>query len=877
MPLSAFRMKLIDLIDRCLLTLEKYPDFIFHLDAQTVVLEDYLAVRESRREDLKRFIREGRLVVGPWYLQNDLYLTSGEATVRNLLEGSRLSREFGAEPCPVGYLPDQFGNISQLPQILKDFGIDSVVFGRGYSFYSPDGTRLPANSEFLWRGPDGTEALAVHMKFWYNNAQRFSADIQTSMRLLEKVDAQFEGVALTPYLLLMNGVDHLEAQDDLLPILEELNRRLPQGERVEQVRLDEYIRWVKAYVREQGIELPAYQGELRSGSDFEVLQGTLSSRPYLKRANAKAQNFLEQTLEPLYSMLYYYGGKNAYSLDHFRFLWKQLMRNHPHDSICGCSRDEVHAHMEDSYARIGEMSAMMLNRGLRAMTEHMDAPGDALYKLLVVNTTECVRSAPVHVTLDILAGDHVPAFTLEDEEGNTVEFQVKKTGPVRRDVFSPINLPGVLDVVRWELDVFVPKMAPFSARSYFVKARDSFPAQKEPAVPRGKTRLENEFLSVTVDPSGQVDLTDKRTGKTYADLLDLEETADRGDSYVYFRTDDPAIYGSGFQAQTEMLEASLFRQSCRITRTLRVPARYDFQRMERSADLVDCPVSLDLTLERGVPYLQIGYTLDNRACDHRIRLLARTGLRAETSSADIPFDVVRHGRGDHHPQSMSPVLPNSSFALLKEEDGGMAVLTEGSYEYEHLDGGVLAFTLARSTGVISRDPRSLAFTNGDTWLCPGNQCLRVLEGRLAAAPFRQEDAVPLLSKCFHTPMLGYANACDPKKFSGGRPAVQDADLAELFYLPDQHPQLHVPENRPMLEVEGQGLTVSAVKRAEDGRGLIFRVVNLSSHPVQGVVLCKGELRLSSMSEKDGDLWEPDRLEHQFRPKEILTLRVLPKA
>ena len=131
----------------------------------------------------------------------------------------------------MGYLPDQFGNISQLPQILKDFGIGSVVFGRGYSFYDEEGRRLPTKSEFLWRGPDGTEALAVHMKFWYNNAQRFSAKIQNALGLLELVNKQFQDVALTPYLLLMNGVDHLEAQDDLLPILEQVQKSCPRGKR----------------------------------------------------------------------------------------------------------------------------------------------------------------------------------------------------------------------------------------------------------------------------------------------------------------------------------------------------------------------------------------------------------------------------------------------------------------------------------------------------------------------------------------------------------------------------------------------------------------------------------------------------------------------
>lgn len=877
MPLEKFRLKLIDLIDRCLRTLEKYPSFIFHLDAQTVVLEDYLAVRESKRAQLEKYIREGRLVVGPWYLQNDLYLTSGEATVRNLLEGSRLCREFGTEPCPVGYLPDQFGNISQLPQILNDFGIHSIVFGRGYSKFSPDGKRLPAKSEFLWRGPDGTEALAVHMKYWYNNAQRFSANIETSMHLLEVVEKLFDDVALTPYLLLMNGVDHLEAQDDLLPILEQLNQRLPEGKRVEQMRLDRYIQLVQEDLERRGVSLPVHEGELREGTDWDVLKGTLSSRSYLKTANVRAQNMLEHVLEPLYSLLYYYGGKEVYSQDHFRYLWKKLMQNHPHDSICGCSRDEVHAHMEDNYARIGEMSEAMVERGMKTLAEHMDAPKDALYKIMAVNTTETARSGPVSVELDILETDGVPAFTLEDSEGNPVDFQIRSAQAARRDVFSPINLPGVLDVTRYELDLYVKDLPPFSARSYFVKKRDSFPAQSGETASDGTYRLENEFLTVTVDPSGRVDLTDKRTGVQYPDLLELEDTADRGDSYVYFSSEDPAIYGSRFPAQVEMTEAGAFRQACRITRVLQVPEHYNFEKKARSTETANCNVALDLMLEQGVPYLKIGYALDNRARDHRIRLLVRTGIDTAESVADIPFDLVSHRKEDHYPLTMSRVLPNTSFAMLQGENGSMAVLTEGTHEYEHLEESrALAFTLVRSTGVISRNA-NLEFTNGDTWLCPDNQCLRVLRGNLAAVPLQkgEEDQAALLATVFRTPVLAYADACDPHKFSGGRTAVQDASLAELFYLDDEYPGLKVPENRAMVQVEGKGLTVSALKRAEDGKGLILRVVNLSPNAVTGKIACKGQIVVSSMSETDTEKAASGLLEHSFRPMEILTLRILP--
>ena len=135
MPFALFRQKLVDLIERLLEIIEKDPDYIFHLDAQTVVLEDYLEIHPERREILEKYITSGNIRVGPWYLQNDFYLSSGEATVRNLQLGRELANAFGR--CgKVGYMPDQFGLVSQIPQIFAGFGIDRFLFGRGYQKYT---------------------------------------------------------------------------------------------------------------------------------------------------------------------------------------------------------------------------------------------------------------------------------------------------------------------------------------------------------------------------------------------------------------------------------------------------------------------------------------------------------------------------------------------------------------------------------------------------------------------------------------------------------------------------------------------------------------------------------------------------------------------
>ena len=70
--------------------LAKNPDYkSFLFDGQVVGIEDYLQVRSHREAELRRYISEGRIAVGPWYTLPDLYPLSGESIVRNLLEGRR--------------------------------------------------------------------------------------------------------------------------------------------------------------------------------------------------------------------------------------------------------------------------------------------------------------------------------------------------------------------------------------------------------------------------------------------------------------------------------------------------------------------------------------------------------------------------------------------------------------------------------------------------------------------------------------------------------------------------------------------------------------------------------------------------------------------
>jgi len=196
-----FRARLVEMMDALLALLEREPRFTsFTLDGQTILLEDYLEVRPERRAEIQEWVRQGRLLVGPWYTSPDEFLVSAEALIRNLMLGHRIAAEFGG-PMKVGYLPDSFGQTAQLPQILQGFGIGAAVFWRGVG-------DEPGQTEFRWKAPDGSTVLAVHLPEGYGNAADLPADREALVERLAEVRQQLAIGATTDHLLLMNGSDH---------------------------------------------------------------------------------------------------------------------------------------------------------------------------------------------------------------------------------------------------------------------------------------------------------------------------------------------------------------------------------------------------------------------------------------------------------------------------------------------------------------------------------------------------------------------------------------------------------------------------------------------------------------------------------------------
>ena len=880
MTFDQFRLRLVDLIDHLLNIIEQYPEYIFHLDAQTIMLEDYLEIRPNKSQQLKQYVKSGNIVIGPWYLQNDFYLTSGEATIRNLLEGRRIANEFGR--CgKVGYAPDQFGCISQLPQILKGFGIDNFVFGRGYSIYNQDKDgkykRVKTPSEFIWQGADGTKVLAICMRYWYNNAQRFSADEKKAKHLVELVEKSFDGVAATPYLLLMNGVDHLEAQDDLMPILEKLNKKLEDGKYIRQYDLGQYVNEIQRYISNESVSMSCWKGELRSGHDFDLLKGTLSSRHYLKVANVRAQNLLENRLEPLYAILENAGCRGIYSIDHFHYMWKLLMRNQPHDSICGCSRDEVHKHMEDRFGRLHEFTQSYLQRGLQEIAYHSSAAGiyGNDYIFTAINTLGCSQGGIIEAELLFPVADDVQGFTIYDSKGLEVPFEAVKKSRYELDVMAALNLPGRVAVDSWRIYLKAEELPAFSIHSYkIIKSEKEIPLLE--LINSKLPILENNALRVEIHPDGRIDLTDRASGRVLKDFLYLEDSADRGDSYVYFSTEDPVLDSYAFTPKIELEEKNIYRQRVSLSWEMELPISYNFTARQRDLKTAVSVVKLELILSGDDATLEVRYFIDNHSCDHRLRLVVKTDGIHNQCYADTPFDLIERTASQHFQATMSRVFPNTSFTALENGGTGTAVFTEGAHEFEQTDDQKLAFSILRATGVITRNVTTLERGGGVVWDAPGNQCLRKIEGRIGIRLYTGgyiKADLPQYAQRFRNPLMSVFASQDRRKFAGGRTAVQETSLEEFFYSQDPYENICIAEDCSAVEIDGRNILVSAFKKSENGHGLIVRLWYYGTTPDQVVVQGKGAWYQTDLAEENDALLGLDRARLNARPNEIITLRL----
>ena len=432
-----FRLKLVHLIDGLLDILDHDKNFkYFMLDGQTIVLDDYLLMRPQREADLHRYIKNGRILVGPWHILPDEFLVSPEATIRNLLEGDRTCRNYGPKMM-VGYIPDPFGHIGQMPQILRGFGIETACVQRGLS---------DQPCEFWWESPDGSRVLMAYLRDGYGNAALLPAsEPERFTALVREVRDNLAPYSASDHLLLMYGTDHMQPPPETARAIACTKGKL-DGDKLVHSTLPAYIAAVQKSLRKTLYQLPVITGELRQCKRSHLLPGVLSARMWIKQRNHACETLLEKWAEPFStwqelvtastrhlsptaprsSIPFGYDVVKRKS-EILHQAWRLLMENHPHDSICGCSIDQVHDEMKVRFDQVEQIGEEITKQSLEALASATNtaipnsqpATLNPQSAIVVFNPTSGPRTDLVTAFAEFHG-----EFEIVDEQGNVVPHQM---------------------------------------------------------------------------------------------------------------------------------------------------------------------------------------------------------------------------------------------------------------------------------------------------------------------------------------------------------------------------------------------------------------------------------------------------------------------
>jgi mannosylglycerate hydrolase len=717
LPLEDFRIRLGEVVDEVIETLEARPEYRFTLDGQAILLEDYLEIRPEMEGRLRRLLAEERIETGPSYVLPDEFLVGGESLVRNLLHGRAVCERFGATPAGVGYLPDSFGHPAQLPQILRGFGLDSFVFWRGLG---DERERLGAR--FRWRAPDGSEVLALPQPWDYAAAASLGHSMRSSEddpalnaaecveQVLEAEHHMLDDPAFAD-LLLGNGYDHAALQLDLPEVLEALRRVRPHIS----ARIALLSEYVDAASAADG-EVPSFGGELAGGARANVLRGVNSARMYLKQANERCERELASA-ETLSALALLVRRDFRYPSGELRLAWRELMRNHPHDSICGCSVDETHDDMGPRFRAVLQISRRLADRALHALgaahprgDNELEPFGlDGRYRW----TYRPLPGGPLR--RDTLTGAASFANTLPFPRRRLVALELPDGAPEPPEGGQlERHAGGVRLWIELSLGPFCAKTVP----------SDGPPAAEAPAARAVDDRtIENERYRVGAAEDGSLSILDRRTGVSLAGVHRFEDLGDRGDCYTFcpLEGDGPVTAGS---ARARVTAAGPVYSELEIRAELELPAALAPDRRSRSARAVRCEAVTRVRLAAGSERIEFTTTFSNRAADHRLRVRFPTARPLELVRAEGHFMVV--------PRDPRPVWNGSWFEPPHDTNhtlgavaaGGVTLLSKGLPEYEATNDGELALTLLRCVGWLSRDDLSTRRGGAGPELpAPGAQCL----------------------------------------------------------------------------------------------------------------------------------------------------------
>ncbi|MCG8525880.1 MAG: glycosyl hydrolase-related protein [Opitutales bacterium] len=859
------RMALVECLDNLFEIIEEKPAYrSFLLDGQVQLLHDYLEIRPEKETQIREFIADNRLEVGPWYSLPDCGAINGESVIRNLKYGMEVSADFGSV-LNCGYNVFSFGQIGQLPQIYNQFGIDIAIF---YKYLNPARCKEP---EFIWESPDGSRLLASrlgpearwnfffagHIPIvydrdpWDKNWRYEYGDLgkpfhtadpegygwfheildpETSFHK-ENINEGFErsletvkNTSVPETLLFFNGTDFTEPHPLTPEIIEELQKQCGDDYNIRHSSLTAYLDELKSYLAKRA-DLQVIQGPMRDGPVGHVHSDVLSVHPELKISNSIVENQLIRFAEPL-STLAYASDISAYPKTYLDKIWKLLFESHAHDSIHGLGPAAL---AKGGLARLEQAKLIcegLERKALGNLTKEIhtqDVEGTSIF-LAVHNTTTFPRSEVVEAWIDIPQEIPLEEVIITDENGNQCAIQEIQREVTRAGIYHARSRNMPFHCHRVALYFWTNQIPSLGYKTFRIgwKAKSEYPYPHEDFNPpkviqndllAGPRSAKNEFLSLNINSDGTFDIQYFETGKSYRNLNYLYDTGDCGNMWMFNEpSKNQSITSVGNPAKVSCLEHGPLVAKFSVETKLEVPAELSKCKMSRSANTVFIESSSVITIRTGSRYVEVENTIKNTAKNHHLKVCFPTGMNTERTSADGSFSVAEYSTEPDLSKDLAR-HPLQLWLSTHDNENALSILSRSTKDYEMLDesgGKTIALGLLR--GVELRIP-----CDNRLWMdYPGDESAQSLgesTHHYAIMPHKNDwntDQIYKYALCFNQPLkpcqFGKQNGC-------------------------------LPREKSFLEIENSHLVLGAIKKSDLRESVIVRIFNPSKADQKTKIKC----------------------------------------
>ena len=810
------RIKLIRFMDDLFETMENDPNYLYYeLDAQTSFIDDYFDVKPENIERFRRLVQEGRLIIGPWYVQPDEHLPTAEGIVRNMLISKKISDRFG-EFSNVAYVPDSFGQSATFPSLMSGFGLKSAILYRGFA------EEDSKYNDFIWEGLDGSRLIAHWMPVGYGNAMFLrEEDDKKNIEVVEENLELLEKRSVSDHLLMMSGSDQSFVKKFLPNTIERLNDLYKEKKYTFKFsRLQDYVDAISAHAKKMDV----VRGELRKGKRSRTHNSIGATRMDIKMMNFQSEIKYLKVLEPLTSMMSCFGLESDAQI--ISRGWKYIVENHAHDSICCCCTDDIHREILMRMMFANQTADYLIKEKTEALNHRVNFNLELGRPVLIFSSYLGRRKEQVEV--DVFVKDM--NFEIVDRKGNNLEFEILHSStfnlkdtkvsftPIPDDFYHRVRIRAVVEMFGVGYDSIYVKEG-----KKYLHTGDSLAAN---------STLENKFLKLIIETDGSWTVEDKISSITYRNQHIFADDGNAGDEYDYSPSFNDRRYTSlNCLVSAETIENTPLVGSLRLKYSMMVPKTTNNE--SRSDELVQLGLNVVVSLQRDKTYFEVKTTVDNQAENHRIQVLFDLGQSVKTNFADVQlgemereneFALTEASEKAGWHERYYPVFNQHKYSGLKDDsENGLVILNKGLPQYEiyQEETTKLAVTLLSCVGAMG---------NTDLKYRPGRR-----SGSTDKTPDSQMKGVYTLEYAFMPVQSGSDYRQEAEKYINPMMGIAFAEFSNEGNLPD---------NLSIISSEDD-LILSCLKPSESGDGVVLRVLNPSMDNVQNVEIKVNRFLFSS--------------------------------